>query len=132
MELQNLASNPCASLGIGQSVMVVDQIVAAGSCHGMQLVVGKQLSEMFARGAAGAVELIVRVIHLVAAHHGLQAAFVERAVVRHERQTLDKWLNLLPDVWKHRRILGVLFGDAVDEGVPIEVIIRLRLDEGIE
>ena len=39
---------------------------------------------------------------------------------------------MLPDVWKHRCILGVLSGDAVDECVPIEVIVRLWLNEGIE
>ena len=81
--LQYLPSDPCAGFGICERVMVVDQIVAAGCSHGMKLVVGQQLSEVFARGAAGAIELIVRVIHLVAAHYGLQATFVEGAVVRH-------------------------------------------------
>ena len=40
IELQNLPCNPSASFGIGQGVMVVDQIVAAGCRYGMQLVVG--------------------------------------------------------------------------------------------
>ena len=40
MELQNLPCNPSAGLGIGQGIMVVDQIVAAGSRHGVELVVG--------------------------------------------------------------------------------------------
>lgn len=40
MELQNLPRNPSAGLGIGERVMVVDQIVAAGSRHGVELVVG--------------------------------------------------------------------------------------------
>ena len=89
MELQNLPCNPSASFGICQGVMVVDQIGAAGCRFGMQLVVGQQLSEVFARGASGAVELIVGVIHLIAAHHGLQAAFIEWTIVCYERQTLD-------------------------------------------
>ena len=112
--------------------MMVDQIETAGCSHGMQLVVGKHLSEMFARGATGAIELIVGVIHLVAAHNGFEAAFVEGAVVGHERQPFDKWLNLLPDVGKHGRILSVGLGDAMDECVPIKVVIWLRLDKGIE
>ena len=41
MELQNLPCNPSASFGIGQGVMVVDQIEAAGCRYGVQLVVGK-------------------------------------------------------------------------------------------
>ena len=83
---------------------------------------------MFARSAAGAVELIVGVIHLIAAHHGFEAAFIERAVVRYERQTHNKRLNLLPDIREHRRIFSVFFGDAMDERVPIQVIIGLRLN----
>ena len=79
--LQYLPSDPCAGFGICERVMVVDQIVAAGSRHGMQLVVGQLLPEVFARGAAGAVELIIRVIHLVATHHGLEATLIERAIV---------------------------------------------------
>ena len=40
--------------------------------------VWKQLPKVFARSTAGAVELIVGVIQLVAAHHGFKATFVER------------------------------------------------------
>jgi hypothetical protein len=64
-------------------MVVVDQIEAASRSHGVKLVVGQQFPEMFARGATGAIKLIVRVIHLVAAHHGFQATFVEGTVVRH-------------------------------------------------
>ena len=94
--------------------------------------VWEHLSKVFARGATSAIKLIVRVIHLVATHHGLQATFIERAIVRHQRQALNERLDLSPDVWKHGRVLGVLLGDAVDERVPIKIIIRLWLDEGIE
>ena len=130
--LQNLPRNPGASLGIGQSVMMVDEVVAAGRRHSMKLVIGQQFSKVFARGATGAIKLIVRVIHLVAAHHSLEAAFVEGTVVRHQGQALDKRLNLPPDVRKHGRVLGVGLRDAVDHRVPIKIIIWLGLDEGIE
>jgi len=113
-------------------MVVIDQIEAAGRRNGVELMVGQLLPKMFARGTAGAIELIVGVIHLVAAHHGFQAAFVEGAVVCHKGQTLDEWFNLPPDIRKHRRVFGVLAGDAVDKRVPIVVVVRLRLDEGIE
>ena len=132
MELQNLSSNPCAGFGIGKGVVMVEQIIAAGCCHGVELIVGKQLAEVLSRGPISAVELIVRVIHLVAAHHGLEATLVEGAIMRHERQAFDERFNLSPDVWKHGRILGVGLGDAVDEGVPIEVIIGFGLNKRIE
>ncbi len=127
MELQNLSCNPSASLGIGKGVVMVEQIIAAGCCHGVELMVGKQLAEVLSRGPIGTVELIVGVIHLIAAHHGLEATFVERTVVRHERQTLDKRLNLLPDIWKYRCVLGVFLDDAMDARVPLQVVVRLGL-----
>ena len=129
---QNLPSNPSASLGIGKGVMVVDKVEAAGRRNRMELVIGQKFPEVFACGTAGAIELIVRVIHLVAAHYGLQAAFVKGAVVRHEGQALDERLNLFPNIRKHRCVLGVFLGDAMNNGVPIVVIIWLGLDEGIE
>ena len=52
--------------------------------------------------------------------------------MRHEGQTLDKRLDLPPDVWKHGRILGVGLGDAMDERVPIQIIIRLGLNKRIK
>ena len=129
---QNLPSNPGTSFGIGQGVVVVELMVAAGLGHGVQLMVGQHLSEVFARSAAGAIELIVRVIHLIAAHYGLQATFVERAVVGYERQALNQWLYLVPNIRENGRVLGVGLGDAMYERVPIKVIVRLRLDKGIK
>jgi hypothetical protein len=130
--LQNLPRNPSASLGIGQGMVVVDEMIAASLSYGMKLVVRQLLPKVFSRSTTGAIELIVGVIHLVAAHYGLQTTFIEGAVVRHQGQALDERLNLSPNIRKHGRILGVLTCDAVDHSVPIQVIVRFRLDEGIE
>lgn len=62
---------PCTSFCIGQGVVVVGQVVAAGLGHGVQLMVGQLEVEMLSSSAAGAVELVVGVIHSVAAHYGL-------------------------------------------------------------
>ena len=113
-------------------MVVVDQIETAGCRHGVKLMVWQSFPEMLSRGATSAIKLIVRVIHLVATHYGFEAAFVERAVVCHEGQALNERLDLTPNVREHGSVLGVLLGDAVDERVPIEVIVRLGLDEGIE
>ena len=111
---------------------MVDEVETAGFSHGVKLVIGKQFTEMLARGTTGAIKLIVRIIHLIAAHHGFQAAFVERAVVRHEGQALNEWFYLSPNIRKHRCIFRVFAGDAVDKRVPIVVVVRLWLNEGIE
>ena len=38
----------------------------------------------------------------------------------------------MPNIRENRRVLGILPRDAVNDGVPIVVIVRLWLDEGIE
>jgi hypothetical protein len=45
---QNLPRNPCASLGVGKGVVVVELMVTASLGHGVQLVVGQSFPEMFA------------------------------------------------------------------------------------
>ena len=87
--------------------MVVFEVVATGLSDSVKLVVREQFAKMTAGGSAGAKELIVRVIHLVAAEHSLQAALIEGAVVSHQRQALDERCYLLPDVRENGSIFGV-------------------------
>lgn len=68
--LQNLPRNPSASLSIGQGMVVVDEMVAASLGYGMKLMVRQLLPKVLSRGTTGAIELIVGVIHLVAAYYG--------------------------------------------------------------
>ena len=75
--LQQLHRNPCAGFGIGEGVVVMLQMIAAGRCYGMQLVVGQIMTEVPARGYAGATELIIRIIHLIQLKNRFQAAFVK-------------------------------------------------------
>ena len=51
--------------GIGEGVVVMLQMIAAGCCYGVQLVVGQALAKMSARGDAGAMKLIIGIIHLI-------------------------------------------------------------------
>ena len=81
--LQNRHGNPRAGLGIGEGVVMVFEGVAAGGRHGMQLVVRQLLSEMPPRGATGAKELVIRIIHLIGLKHGPEAALIEGTVVSH-------------------------------------------------
>ena len=98
----------------------------------MKLVIGKLVTKMATGSPTGTIELIIGIIHLIAAHHGLEATLVERTVVRHQRQSLDERLYLFPNVWKHRGIFSIRLGDTMDHCVPIQVVVRLWLNQGIE
>lgn len=98
---QNFYRNSGTRLSIGKRMMVVFQVIAAGLGDGVELVVREEFTEMTTGGPAGPKELIIRVIHLVAAKHGLQAALVEGTVVGHKRQPFDKRRYLLPHVRKN-------------------------------
>ena len=71
-------------------------MIATGGCYGVQLVVGELLPKMAAGGMTGAVEFVIGIVHLINIEYRPQAAFVKRAVVCHQRQTLDQRLDLLP------------------------------------
>ena len=64
-------------------MVVVDQIETASCRYSMELVIGKQFTEMFARGAASAIKLIVGVVHLIAAHHGFEPLIEGLPLVAH-------------------------------------------------
>ena len=83
MVLQQLQGNMGTRFGIGEGVVVMLQMVTAGLCDGMQLVVGQIMAEVPARGDAGATELIIRIIHLIQLKNRFQAAFVKHAVMSH-------------------------------------------------
>jgi len=103
-------------------------MIAAGLGDGVKLVVRKEFAEMTARGTAGAKELIIRIIHLVTAEHGLQAALVEGTVVSHQRQALYERRNPLPDVRENWGVFGVFLPQAVHAGVPIIIVVGLGLN----
>ena len=94
--LQQPYRNLRTRFGIGEGVVVMLQMIAAGRSNGVQLVVGEVLPKMVAGGVTGAVELVVGIVHLINIEYRPQAAFVKRAVVCHQRQTLDQRLDLLP------------------------------------
>lgn len=113
-------------------MMVVFEMVATGFGDGVKLVVREEFAEVTARGSAGAKELIIRVIHLVASEHGLQAALIEGTVVSHQRQALDERRYLLPHVRENGSVFGVFLPQTVHAGVPIIIVVRLGLNQRIE
>ena len=106
--------------------------VTTGGRHGMQLVVGQLLSEMAARGPAGAKELVIRIIHLIGLEHGLEAALVERTVVGHQGQSGDAGRNLSPHLWEERSGVGVFMTQAVYLLAEPRIVVGCGPDERVE
>ena len=97
----------------------------------MQLVV-LCLRECLARSDAGAVERIIRIIHLVSAKDGLQTTLIECFIMGYEGKSLDQWLYLFPDFREDGGVLCVLTRETMHLGTPIIIIIGLRLDQRVE
>ena len=64
---------------------MVLEIVATGSCNGMELVIGQRLAELSACCCEGIVKTIVWIVHLIDLEHCFQASFIETGIVGHER-----------------------------------------------
>ncbi len=93
---------------VSQGMVVIGQIIAAGRCHCLQLVVWQTAAVVLPRGRKGIEELVIRVAHLVDTEHLFQASFVKRTVMRHQRQALNLRGNLLPHIREHRGVFRVL------------------------
>ena len=85
-----------------------------------------------ARGDAGAVEVVVGIVHLIDTEDGFQAALVERLVMRHKRKPRYLRLYLLPHFGEDRRIVCVCSAKAMHLTTPVIVILWLWLDERVE
>jgi len=97
----------------------------------MQLMVG-QLWKSTARSHTGAVEFVIRIVHLVTTEDGLQAALIESLVMGHEGQALNQRLYLFPYLREDRRLLRILATETVDLAAPEIIVVGLRLYQGIE
>ena len=65
--------------------MMVLEVIAAGSCNGMELVIGKRMAELSAGCCKSIVEVVVRIVHLIDLEHSLQTSFIEAGIVGHKR-----------------------------------------------
>ena len=98
-----------AGFGVGEGVVMILQVEAAGSGDRLKLVVGESAAEVAPGGSQRVEELVVRVIHLVDPEDGLEATFVEAAVVCDQWEALNQRGDLFPDMGKYRSIPGVFF-----------------------
>lgn len=83
--LQKMDGDMGTRFCVGQCMMMMLEVIATGCGDGLELMIGQMLAEMLARCGAGIVERVIRIVHLIDLMDGLEAAFVERTVVRHER-----------------------------------------------
>ena len=82
MRLKQLHRYRRTGLGIRKGVMVVHEVISAGCCDGLELMVGEPAAEVTSGSREGVVELIVGIVHLIDTEHGLEAPLVETGVVR--------------------------------------------------
>lgn len=71
--------------GICQGVVMSRQVIPAGGCYSLELMVGQAAAVNAARHSQGVVELVVRIVHLIHPEDLLEAAFIKGTVMRHER-----------------------------------------------
>ena len=110
--------------------MVLCQVIAAAGGYDVKRMT--TFGPDLARGDAGAVEVVVGIVHLIDTEDGFQAALVERLVMRHKRKPRYLRLYLLPHFGKNRRIVRVCSAKTMHLTAPVVVILRLRFDERVE
>ncbi len=112
-------------------MMVVLHAESASLCNSLQLVVWQKRKHS-SRHTKCIKELIVRIVHPIDTKHSFEATLVERSVVSHQRQTLNQRFYLSPNIWKNGSVVCVFVSQPMNSPTPIIVVVRLRLNEGIE
>ncbi len=120
-----------AGFGVGERVVMVSQIEAAGGGDCLKLVVGESAAEVAPGGGKSVEELVVRVVHLIDLEGGFEAAFVEAAIVGYQRKSFNQRRYLFPDIRKYRSIPGVFLAESVDLLAEPFVVLRFGVDEAI-
>lgn len=128
VRLQYFSGNPRAGFCIGQSMVMLFQVVSAEGGHGVQLVVLRP-RESATGGPQRIIEIIVGIIHLVDPEDGFQAVLVERLVVGDEGESLNQRGYLCLYLAEYGRIVGILAGESVHLCAETAVVVGLRLDE---
>jgi len=65
--------------------MMILELITAGSCNCLKLVIGQRMSELSASGCKGIIKTVVWIIHLIDLEYGFQTSFIEVGIVGHER-----------------------------------------------
>ena len=94
-----------AGFRIGQGMMVIGQVITAGCGNHLQLMVRQTAAEMLTGGRKCIMELILGIIHPVQPECRFQTSFIEPAVMRHKRKSLNLRGYLLPDI--HKKSTGI-------------------------
>ena len=126
------------------------EVIPAGGCDGVELVVWQRMSELAAGSCEGIVETVVGIIHLVHLEHRFQATFIETGIVGYEGNggyqftAVVKWqlirkehignlfFQLLPYIREYRRIIRIALAESMHPLTEITVVVRFRLDKTIE
>ncbi len=69
--LQKMDGDMGTRFCVDQCMMMKLKIIAAGGGDGLELMIGQMLAEMLARGGAGIVERVIRIVHLIDLMNGL-------------------------------------------------------------
>ena len=104
--------------------MVIQEGVAAGGSHSVELVVGKALAEVAAGSSQGVQEVIAGIVEAVGPKDGFEAAFIEAGVMGNKgdigRKAVrfeggqDVVFQLVPDVREERGIFRIVGAEAMD------------------
>ena len=97
-----------ARFRIREGMMVFPEVVPAGCCAGLKLMVWKTPAEVVSGALQSVDEGVVGIVHLIYTHHGLQATFVEAGVVGADAEVLQAVRHLCPDFREAGRIVRIL------------------------
>ena len=128
---QNFSRNPSTSFRIRQSMVMILQPIAAKFGYVMKLMINGMWKSSL-RSPIRAMKFIVGIVHLITTEDSFQAAFIKRLVMGNQWKPFYHRCYPRPHLRKDGCIFRISLGKAMHFRVPIAIVVRLRLDEGVE
>ena len=100
--------------------------------HSRQLMIRQLFPKRLSRSAQSTMKLVIGIFHLIHFVYSSQAAFVECAVVRHQRQTLDFRYDFCPNGGENIGVFGIFKRDSVNVGKFVPIIFGVGANEAVD
>lgn len=128
--LEDLEGDGCAGFGVGQGVVMLGEVEAAGGSYGVEFMVGE--TEGAAGGCECAEKRILRVWHLVGLEYGAEASLVKGTIVSYKRKVFDLMCDFGPHLREMWCGVGVAASHAMYTSGEGGVVIGCGANETVE
>ena len=123
--------NICAGFSIRKCVMVIDEIIPAGSGGSLKLMI-LQFGLETSGSSKSIIECVIGIVHLIHLEHFLEASFVKLAVMGNKRKAFNHRCDFFPDPREDRSAVRIFCAEAMHLAAEPLVVFRFGMYQTVK